>query len=51
LDFIKPNGGGDSLFIHKEALSNRNRKPQDNNITTFSILKYQQVSKTKHNYD
>lgn len=40
--FIKPNGGGDNVFIHKTALSNQNRKPQVNDIITFSILKDQQ---------
>jgi cold shock CspA family protein len=45
LGFIKPNGGDDSLFIHKEALSNQKCKPQVNDIKPFSILKYQQVTK------
>jgi uncharacterized membrane protein YsdA (DUF1294 family)/cold shock CspA family protein len=37
--FIKPNGGGEHVFIHKTALSNRNRTPQLNDIITFSISK------------
>jgi uncharacterized membrane protein YsdA (DUF1294 family)/cold shock CspA family protein len=40
--FIKPNGGGDHVFIHKTALSNRNRTPQLNDIITFSISKDKQ---------
>jgi len=45
LGFIKPNGGDDSFFIHKEILSNQKCKPQVNDIKPFSILKYQQVTK------
>jgi uncharacterized membrane protein YsdA (DUF1294 family)/cold shock CspA family protein len=37
--FIAPNGGGDHVFIHKTALSNRNRTPQINDVITFSISK------------
>ncbi|WP_259367877.1 DUF1294 domain-containing protein [Colwellia sp. MB02u-14] len=37
--FIAPNSGGDHVFIHKTALSNRNRTPQINDVITFSISK------------
>jgi uncharacterized membrane protein YsdA (DUF1294 family)/cold shock CspA family protein len=37
--FIEPNGGGDQIFIHKTALSNRNRNPQVNDVITFGIAK------------
>jgi uncharacterized membrane protein YsdA (DUF1294 family)/cold shock CspA family protein len=37
--FIQPNGGGEHVFIHKTALSNRNRTPQINDVITFSITK------------
>ncbi|MFT6991318.1 MAG: uncharacterized membrane protein YsdA (DUF1294 family)/cold shock CspA family protein [Paraglaciecola sp.] len=37
--FIQPNRGGAHVFIHKTALSNRNRTPQINDIITFSITK------------
>ena len=40
--FIAPNGGGEHVFIHKAALSNRRRIPQVNDIITFSISKDQQ---------
>jgi uncharacterized membrane protein YsdA (DUF1294 family)/cold shock CspA family protein len=40
--FIFPNGGGDHVFIHKLALSNRNRTPQINDVITFSISKDKQ---------
>lgn len=37
--FIDPNGGGDHVFIHKTALTNRNRTPKINDVITFSITK------------
>ena len=37
--FIVPNGGGDHVFIHKNAFSNRKRTPQINDVITFSITK------------
>ncbi len=40
--FIAPNGGGDQVFIHKSALSNRNRVPNVNDVITFSITKDKQ---------
>lgn len=40
--FIVPNGGGDHVFIHKTALSNRKRTPQVNDVITFSITKDKQ---------
>ena len=35
--FIQPNGGGPDVFMHKTALSNRQRIPKINDIITFSI--------------
>lgn len=40
--FIAPNAGGDHVFIHKNAFSNRQRIPQVNDIITFSISKDKQ---------
>jgi uncharacterized membrane protein YsdA (DUF1294 family)/cold shock CspA family protein len=40
--FIVPNGGGEHVFIHKTALSNRKRTPQVNDVITFSIAKDKQ---------
>lgn len=40
--FIAPNGGGDHVFIHKTAFSNRKRTPQVNDVITFSITKDKQ---------
>jgi len=40
--FIVPNGGGDHVFIHKTALSNRKRTPQVNDVITFTIAKDKQ---------
>ena len=40
--FIVPNGGGEHVFIHKTALSNRKRTPQVNDVITFSITKDKQ---------
>jgi len=40
--FIAPNGGGDNVFIHKNALSNRKRLPKVNDVITFSIAKDKQ---------
>lgn len=37
--FIAPNGGGDHVFIHKTALSNRKRTPKISDVITFSIAK------------
>jgi uncharacterized membrane protein YsdA (DUF1294 family)/cold shock CspA family protein len=37
--FIVPNGGGANIFIHKTALSNKQRTPQINDIITYSISK------------
>jgi len=37
--FIAPNGGGDNVFIHKKAFSNRKRIPHVNDVITFSIAK------------
>lgn len=37
--FIQPNGGGDQVFIHKTALSNRTRTPKLNDIITFDAVK------------
>lgn len=40
--FIVPNGGGDHVFIHKSAFSNRQRTPKIKDIITFSIVKDKQ---------
>lgn len=40
--FIVPNGGGDHVFIHKSAFSNRQRTPKIKDIITFSIAKDKQ---------
>jgi uncharacterized membrane protein YsdA (DUF1294 family)/cold shock CspA family protein len=40
--FIAPNGGGDQVFIHKTALSNRKRIPKVDDVITFSITKDRQ---------
>jgi cold shock CspA family protein len=40
--FIAPNGGGDHVFIHKTALSNRKRIPKINDVITFTISKDKQ---------
>ena len=37
--FIAPNGGGEHIFIHKAALSNKKRTPKINDVITFSIAK------------
>ena len=37
--FIKPNSGGEDVFIHKTAFSNRQRIPKINDVITFSITK------------
>ena len=40
--FIEPNGGGDHVFIHKSAFSNRQRTPKINDVITFSLSKDKQ---------
>jgi len=40
--FIAPNGGGDRVFIHKKAFSNRNRVPKTNDLITFCLTRDQQ---------
>ncbi len=40
--FIVPSGGGEHVFIHKSAFSNRQRTPQIKDIITFSITKDKQ---------
>lgn len=40
--FIALNGGGDHVFIHKTALSNRKRIPKINDVITFTISKDKQ---------
>lgn len=37
--FIQPNGGGDHVFIHKTAFSNRDRTPQIKDVITFTLAK------------
>lgn len=40
--FIAPQGGGDHVFIHKLAFSNRQRTPKINDVITFSLSKDKQ---------
>ena len=35
--FIEPSSGGKQIFIHASALSNRNRRPQLNQVVTYSV--------------
>ncbi|MEJ1357969.1 MAG: cold shock domain-containing protein, partial [Candidatus Sedimenticola sp. (ex Thyasira tokunagai)] len=35
--FIEPLGGGKRLFIHIYAFSNRNRRPEVNQIVTYAL--------------
>jgi uncharacterized membrane protein YsdA (DUF1294 family)/cold shock CspA family protein len=37
--FIQPNAGGADIFIHKSAIFNKKRAPQNNDIIAFSITK------------
>ncbi|WP_426369375.1 DUF1294 domain-containing protein [Pseudocolwellia sp. HL-MZ7] len=40
--FILPHGGGEHIFIRKNAFSNKQRVPQINDVITFSITKDRQ---------
>jgi uncharacterized membrane protein YsdA (DUF1294 family)/cold shock CspA family protein len=40
--FITPLDGGKQLFIHVSALGNRNRRPEINDVVTYSITKDKQ---------
>ncbi|WP_377923146.1 DUF1294 domain-containing protein [Alteromonas sediminis] len=40
--FIAPNGGGNHIFIHKTAFSNRKRTPQLDDVITFTLSKDKQ---------
>ena len=35
--FITPLSGGKQIFIHISALSNRNRRPELNEVVTYSV--------------
>src|SRR6185436_7752624 len=35
--FITPRGGGDRIFIHIKAFSNRHRRPSDGEIVTYEV--------------
>jgi len=35
--FIRPNDGGKKIFVHIKALSNRNRRPEINELVTYSL--------------
>lgn len=35
--FITPNGGGQQVFLHISALSNRKRRPEGNELVTFEL--------------
>lgn len=37
--FILPNDGGDTVFIHKKALTNQSRSPKINDVITFLMIK------------
>jgi len=36
--FIAPNGGGNTIFIHKNALVNQSRTPKINDVISFSVM-------------
>lgn len=36
--FITPNGGGERVFLHVSALSNRQRRPQGNELVTYDSV-------------
>jgi uncharacterized membrane protein YsdA (DUF1294 family)/cold shock CspA family protein len=40
--FITPLAGGKQIFIHISALSNRNRRPEPNEVVTYSVAKDKQ---------
>ena len=40
--FITPLAGGKQIFIHVSALSNRNRRPELNEVVTFAVSKDKQ---------
>lgn len=40
--FITPLGGGDRVFIHITALGNRGRRPESNEVVSYSISKDKQ---------
>ena len=37
--FIEPFNGGSRVFIHIKALGNRNRRPEQGNVVTYSVTK------------
>ena len=40
--FITPLAGGKQVFIHIKAFSNRNRRPETNDVVTFALSKDKQ---------
>ncbi len=40
--FITPLAGGKRVFIHVKAFSNRNRRPEINDVVTFALSKDKQ---------
>ena len=36
--FITPNGGGEPVFLHVKAFSNRRRRPVENEIVTYDLV-------------
>jgi len=36
-DFITPNGGGEQVFLHINSFSNRERRPEGNELVTYEL--------------
>jgi uncharacterized membrane protein YsdA (DUF1294 family)/cold shock CspA family protein len=37
--FVTPNGGGDKVFVHIKAFSDRRRRPIDGNLITYAVAR------------